>query len=40
MLFQGVLQLELLFDELIPRWRIKEVVEECSQFQRELVTCQ
>lgn len=35
-----VLQLELLFDGLIPRWRIKEVVEECSQFQRELVTCQ
>lgn len=42
MLFQGSyspLQLELLFDELILCWRVKEVVDECSQFQREIVHC-
>lgn len=33
------LQLESLFDELIPRCRIQEVVDECSQFQRELALC-
>lgn len=33
------LQLEFLFDELTPHWRIQEVVDECSQFQRELVLC-
>jgi len=33
------LQLELLFDELILRWRTKEVVDKWSQFQREIVLC-
>lgn len=37
MFFHCSLQLELLFDELIPCCRIKEVVDDSSQFQHELV---